>query len=123
MSASRIKHISPILAAASVEETVSFYGEVLGFQVVLQSADYGIVEKDGCTIHFTKAHDESVMEAVRGHAEIYIEVEDIQEIWLRVQPFRDRYKITELAERPYGMTEFHVIDPNDCLIFVGQETR
>lgn len=121
-SESRIRQISPMLAVADMEETLAFYAEVLGFNVVLRDPDYSIVEKDGTTIHFTKAADDSVMQAVRGHASIYIEVEDIQPLWQRVQPYRNRYKITEPSVRSYGMTEFHVNDPNDCLIFVGQET-
>ncbi len=121
-SESRIRQISPILAVADMEVILAFYAEVLGFNVVLREPDYSIVEKDGTTIHFTKAADDSVMQAVRGHASIYIEVDDIQPLWQRVQPYRDRYKITEPSVRSYGMTEFHVNDPNDCLIFVGQET-
>lgn len=120
---SRIKQISPMLAVADMDETVNFYLTVLGFTAFMQSADYSIVERDGATIHFMKAADESVMTAVRGHTEIYIEVDDISELWQRVQPFRGKYKITELSARPYGMTEFHIADPNDCLIFVGQETK
>jgi len=120
---SRIKQISPMLAVADMDETVNFYLTVLGFTAFMQSADYSIVERDGATIHFMKAADESVMTAVRGHTEIYIEVDDISELWRRVQPFRGKYKITELSVRPYGMTEFHIADPNDCLIFVGQETK
>ncbi len=120
---SRIKHISPMLAVADMEETLDFYAEVLGFEVAMKSADYSIVEKDGATIHFMKAADESVMTAVRGHAEIYIEVADIGPFWEHVQAFKGKHKMTELMERPYGMTEFHVNDPNDCLVFVGQETK
>lgn len=112
-----------MLAAADLEETLAFYTEVLGFTVGMKSEEYAIVVKDGATIHFMKAADESVMAAVRGHAEIYLEVEDIQPLWAHVQTFRGRFKMTELSDRPYGMTEFHLSDPNDCLVFVGQETR
>lgn len=121
-SESRIRHISPMLAVADMDMTLAFYAEVLDFDLVLSNPDYSIVEKDGATIHFTKAADDSVMQAVRGHASIYIEVNDIQTLWQRVQPYRDRYKMTEPSVRSYGMTEFHVNDPNDCLIFIGQET-
>ena len=112
-----------MLAVADMAETLGFYETVLGFSIVMKSDDYSIVEKDGATVHFMKAADESVMQAVRGHTEIYIEVDDITGLWEHVQPFRGQYKITELSVRPYGMTEFHIADPNDCLIFVGQETR
>ncbi|WP_166442533.1 VOC family protein [Phragmitibacter flavus] len=120
---SKVKVISPMLAVADMDETLDFYASVLGFTVCMRSAQYSIIEKDGATVHFMKADDESVMKAVRGHTEIYIEVDDIGPLWQHVQAYRGQYKITELSERDYGMTEFHINDPNDCLIFVGQETR
>jgi hypothetical protein len=39
-----------------------------------------------------------------------------------VKTFKDRYRIRDLFEREYGMTEFHVSDPNGCLVFVGEPT-
>jgi hypothetical protein len=57
---------------------------------------------------------------VRGHTEIYIEVSCIHLLWEHVKSFKNRYKIKDLFDRDYGMTEFHISDPNDCLIFVGE---
>ena len=105
-----------------MEETVAFYQTVLGFTPTTQSAEYSIVERDGQTVHFMKAASEEVMKCVRGHTEIYIEVRDIHSLWEHVKSFRDRYKIRDLFDREYGMTEFHIGDPNECLIFVGEPT-
>ena len=116
----QVKRISPMLAVANMDETVGFYCDVLGFSVVKRFPQYAIVERDGATIHFMPAADESVLQAVRGHTEIYIEVDDIATLWAHVQQFRDRYPIRDLVDQPYGMTEFHIGDPNDCLVFVGQ---
>ena len=111
-----------MLAVANMEETIAFYQNVLGFIPTLKSPEYAIVERDGQTIHFMKAASEEVMECVRGHAEIYIEVVGIHSLWEHVKAFKDRYKIKELFEREYGMTEFHIGDPNECLVFVGEPT-
>lgn len=117
-----VKKISPMLAVADMQETLDFYATVLGFTVAMQSPEYAIAARDGCTIHFVKAADETVLAAVRGHTEIYIEVTDIESLWQHVKTFRGQYRIRDLSVRPYGMTEFHIDDPNGCLIFVGQET-
>lgn len=119
---STIKRISPILAVDDMEETVRFYRDVLCFEVTMESADYSIVSRHGATVHLTKAADDNVMDCVRGHAEIYIEVEDLTELWKHVEPMKERYKIRGLIEQPYGMTEFHIEDPNECLVYVGQPT-
>ena len=111
-----------MLAVADMEETVRFYQEVLGFVPVRKSPGYTILERDGQTLHLQKAASEEVLRAVRGHAEIYIEVSGVGALWEHAQAFRDRYRITDLLERDYGMTEFHLGDPNDCLVFVGEPT-
>jgi catechol 2,3-dioxygenase-like lactoylglutathione lyase family enzyme len=118
-----IKRISPMLAVADMDETLDFYTTVLGFSVAMKSPDYAILECSGATIHFMKAAGESVLQAVRGHTEIYIEVDDIAPIWTHVQTFKAKYKIRDLFDQPYGMTEFHIGDPNGCLVFVGQKTK
>lgn len=117
------KKISPMLAAADMEETLAFYHDVLGFKPMMKSAEYAIVERDGQTIHFMKAASEEVMRCVRGHTEIYIEVADLRALWEHVKTFKDRYRIRDLFDRDYGMTEFHIEDPNGCLVFVGEPTQ
>ncbi len=114
------KRISPMLAAANMEETLAFYQDVLGFTPRMKSPGYLIVERDGQTIHFQKAASEEVMNCVRGHAEIYIEVSGIHSLWEHVKTFKNRYRIRDLFDQEYGMTEFHIADPNDCLVFVGE---
>jgi len=112
-----------MLAVADMQGTISFYGDVLGFRATMTSAEYSIIERDGQTIHLMKAADEHVMECVRGHTDIYIEVSDIHSLWNHVKTFKDQYKIRDLFDQVYGMTEFHIGDPNECLVFVGEPTR
>jgi len=121
-SVSIAKRISPMLAAANMQETLSFYQSVLGFTPTTTSPEYSIVERDGQTVHFMKAASEEVMECVRGHTEIYIEVSGINALWEHVKSFKGHYRIRDLFDREYGMTEFHIEDPNECLLFVGEPT-
>ena len=111
-----------MLAVEDMDKTLEFYRSVLGFTVMRSSPAYSIVERDGQTIHFMKAAWEEVLKCVRGHTEIYIEVSDIGSLWKHVEAFKGQYRIRDLFERPYGMTEFHISDPNECLVFVGQKT-
>lgn len=105
-----------------MEETIAFYREVLGFVVTVESPGYSVVSRDGATIHLVKAASEAVMTSVRGHTEIYIEVNDIEALWKHVEPMRGKYRVRGLIDQPYGMTEFHIGYPNECLVFVGQPT-
>jgi catechol 2,3-dioxygenase-like lactoylglutathione lyase family enzyme len=116
------KRISPMLAVADMDETIAFYRDVLGFTPIIKSLEYSVVQRDGQTIHFQKAASDQVMQCVRGHTEIYLEVSNIHPLWEQVKTLKDRYLIRDLFHRDYGMTEFHISDPNDCLIFVGEPT-
>ena len=122
-SATIVKRISPMLAVADMDETIRFYEDALGFKAVKTSPEYSIVERDGQTIHFQKAASEEVMKWVCGRTEIYIEVSGIDSLWEHVKNFKNRYRVRDLFVREYGMTEFHVEDPNGCLVFVGEPTR
>jgi catechol 2,3-dioxygenase-like lactoylglutathione lyase family enzyme len=116
------KRISPMMAVANMDETIQFYQSVLGFKAVKTLPEYSIVERDGQSIHFQKAASEEVMKCVRGHTEIYIEVSGIDLLWEHVKNFKNRYRVRDLFVREYGMTEFHIEDPNGCLVFVGEPT-
>lgn len=118
----KVKRISPMLATDNMDGTLSFYEKVLRFQATLKSPEYSVIERDGQTVHFQNAASEEVMNAMRKHTEIYIEVTDIKALWEQVKAFKDQHKIRDLFARDYGMTEFHIIDPNGILIFVGQPT-
>jgi catechol 2,3-dioxygenase-like lactoylglutathione lyase family enzyme len=111
-----------MLAVADMEETLAFYRDVLGFTLTMNSPEYSIVERDSQTIHFQKAASPEVMQCVRGHTEIYLEVSNIHPLWEHAKTFKDRFRIRDLFDRDYGMTEFHISDPNDCIIFVGEPT-
>jgi catechol 2,3-dioxygenase-like lactoylglutathione lyase family enzyme len=117
------KKISPMLAAADMERTLAFYHDMLGFKPVMKSPEYSIVARDGQTIHFMKAASEEVLRCIRGHTEIYIEVSNIDSLFEHVKTFKDRYRVRDLFEREYGMTEFHIEDPNGCLVFIGEPTH
>ena len=123
MAVTTAKRISPMLAVSDIDETLVFYRDVLGFLPTMKSEGYLIMERDGQTVHFQKAASEEVMKCVRGHAEIYIEVSDIEPLWQHVKTYKGRYRIRDLFDQPYGMTEFHIQDPNECLVFVGTPNR
>ncbi len=118
----RARRISPKLVTDNMPATVVFYRDVLGFTAVMNSPEYTILERDGQTIHFGNAASGEIMNRFRNHTEIYIEVSGIHALWEHARVFRDRYHMRDLFDQPYGMTEFHISDPNGCLVFVGQPT-
>ncbi|MEP6667511.1 MAG: VOC family protein [Chthoniobacter sp.] len=113
------KALSPILPVAEMAVTVAFYQEVLGFEAVRPAENYTILRRGGVSLHLTTAAP-GVLERARGHLSIYLRVEKIESLWAHMAQFKDRYKVRDLFDRDYGMREFHIIDPDGCLVFVGQ---
>lgn len=117
------RNISPMLAVADMERAVAFYCEVLGFNTFMHSPGYSIMERDGRLIHLKLAWAPAeVMATVRLHTELYLEVSGIHALWDHVRTYKDRYQIRDLFVRDYGMTEFHIRDVDNFLIFVGEVT-
>lgn len=114
------KFLSPILPVADMQRSLRFYTEVLDFTPGLQSDTYSIVTRGGASLHLTLAADDTVLERTRGHMSIYLEVTGIDSLWPHVSQFKDSYKTRDLFDRDYGMREFHILDPDGCLIFVGE---
>ena len=119
----KAKYISPMLAVGDMERAIAFYREVLGFKLVRHSPGYSIIERDDRLIHLKLAWaPDEVMATVRLHTEIYLEVSGIHALWEHVKQFKDRYQIRDIFDRKYGMTEFHIRDADNFLIFVGEVT-
>jgi len=116
---SSAKCLSPILPVAEMAVTAAFYIDVLGFEAVRETEHYTILRRGGASLHLTQAAP-GVLEKVRGQMSIYLQVEQIESLWAHVSSFKGRYQIRDLFDRDYGMREFHIIDPDGCLVFVGQ---
>ena len=109
-----------MLATANMEETILFNQSVLGSRPSMKSPEYLIVERDGQTIHFQRAASEEVMKCSASIPRYTLRYSGIHALGEHVKTFKNRYRIRDLFDRDYGMTEFHIGDPNGCLVFVGE---
>ena len=106
----------PVLASLSIDETLNFYSQRLGFEPLQHEADYAIVQREGAELHFWLCPERRIAE----HTSCYIRVESTQALYeeflgkgLNVQP---------PTEREWGMKELYVIDPHGNLLKFGQPT-
>jgi catechol 2,3-dioxygenase-like lactoylglutathione lyase family enzyme len=114
--------VAPILPARDFETTARFY-ERLGFAVVSQYQPpdaYLIMRRGGVELHFFPHFD---LEPAASYAGCYIRVGDV-EAWFAAAQALDLPKagiprIVPLRDRPWGMREFAVIDPNGSLLRIG----
>ena len=109
-------------AVADMNETIAFYQKLLGFAATMKSSEYSMISRDGQTTHFMNGRTRGRHELRMGHSEIYIEVSGIHALWKHGKTLNDRFRVRELFERDCAITEFHIGDPNECLLFAGEPT-
>lgn len=114
-----------IVPVRDVVATVDFYADVLGFERRLISEDesFAIVVHGEAAVHFVATDDEKALEATANNISIYLWVRQLDALYAELGP-----KLAALGEdrvrppfdQPYGMREFHVKDPDGCLLLFGE---
>ncbi|MFP9113311.1 VOC family protein [Flavobacterium sp. RHBU_3] len=112
---------APILAVTDVQETVNYYIEKLGFELIatlLQPPVYGMVQRNGFQVHFGKTEVHTPNSKHRNDLPDFI-------LWIpEIDAFYNEIKqrgatiITEIALRPYGSREFTIEDNNGYRILI-----
>jgi catechol 2,3-dioxygenase-like lactoylglutathione lyase family enzyme len=114
--------VAPILPSRNFERTATFYG-TLGFDVVSQYREpdaYLIMRRGMVELHFFPFPD---FDPARSYAGCYSRVPDV-DAWFAAASRADLPgagipRLTALAEKPWGMREFALIDPDGSLIRIG----
>ena len=115
-----VQVVIPVLPTKDLERTHKFYCDVLGFLEPWGFGDppqYGGVRADlqqMPAIHFT-------VDSERGPAEAFVIMEDVDTYYEQVKAAGAEF-IFELGQRPYGMRDFMVADPDGNRLSFGTPT-
>lgn len=105
----------PMLASLSLNETVDFYVNQLGFTALAVLHDYAIVGRDGAEIHFYGCQDRHIAE----NTACYVRTACTQALY---EEFKGRgVSLEPPALKPWGMKELYVIDPHGNLLKFGEQ--
>ena len=111
----RAKYVSPMIPSFNIDETVSFFINLLDFKVRRDDKTYVILYKDNSTVHILRAGSDI------GEMEFYFEVDDIEKVWDNMKGKLDAIKFKAPFDQEYGMREVHIIIPETkMLMFIGQ---
>ncbi|HET7003302.1 MAG TPA: VOC family protein [Puia sp.] len=114
----KAKYLSPMIPSFDMEKTVSFFKDLLGFNISMDVKTYVILSKDNLTIHILPAGSDI------GEMEFYLEVDNIDLLWNSIKDKLNGIKFKEPFDREYGMREVHIIIPETkTLMFIGQVMR
>jgi catechol 2,3-dioxygenase-like lactoylglutathione lyase family enzyme len=112
----------PILPSRSISKTTEFYKR-FGFQGGAHSfnSDYAILLRGDIELHFF-AHKELVPS--ESFAGCYLRVLDVESIYsafsVTVLPREGIPRMGTLEDKPWGLREFAIVDPDGNLLRIGQ---
>lgn len=111
-------YISPMIPSYNIKRTTNFFKDILDFIAVVDTETYVILHKDNFTIHILPAGQEI------GQMEFYMEVADINNLWISIKDKLTGLKVREPFNQEYGMREIHIgVPETKTLIFIGQELK
>lgn len=115
-----------IVPVSNIEQTARFYEDVLGFQVHFMSSDkvFAIIKRERAVIHFLKADDASALQATASNISIYIWINGLERLYRRLEPKLSKLpegRVRAPLDQDYGVREFHVKDPDGCLLFFAED--
>jgi catechol 2,3-dioxygenase-like lactoylglutathione lyase family enzyme len=105
---------APVLQVLDVAATVSYYKNVLGFVSDFGDENYAVVWRDNSAIHFMKGNG-----APRG-VHLFQWVRDVDSFYSEISK-RGAEIYVEPGDRPYGVRDFSVRDPNGVSVIFGQD--
>lgn len=112
----KARHLSPMIPSFDITRTVSFFIDLLGFEILRDDKTYFILQKDNLTIHILRAGKDI------GEMELYFEVDDLQLLWNSIKDNLDGIIFKEPFDQIYGMREIHLVIPKTkTLLFIGQQ--
>jgi catechol 2,3-dioxygenase-like lactoylglutathione lyase family enzyme len=111
----------PILPSRSLADTLAFYRR-LGFEGRIHShGDYAILMRESVELHFFTDPELSPAESSAG---CYIRVSDATSVYralsLAELPRKGIPRQDVLEDKPWGMREFAIVDPDGNLLRIGQ---
>jgi catechol 2,3-dioxygenase-like lactoylglutathione lyase family enzyme len=105
----------PVLPAGDWEESVAFWRK-LGFEVEGPHHDYARARRGDLEVHL---YADTGIECFTNHSACYLRVQDAAALRAEWQA-AGVLPLAAVEDKPWGMREFHVVDPAGNLVRVGQ---
>ena|SRR5258708_40259587 len=101
-----LTRIAPEIPVSDLRESVEYYEQKLGFQLVMQmpSGDYAIVERDGIAIHLFEDNSRRL-----SPVGVHIFTPDLEDLYAEVQR-RGASVSQPILRKPWGNRDFRVND-------------
>ncbi|MBT3345571.1 MAG: hypothetical protein HN712_10350 [Gemmatimonadetes bacterium] len=118
-----VKALVPQLRTTDLEGAITFYTQVLGFDLAFRYEDFYAGVSAGEFVLHLKLSDtaDPSIRFVRGkHLHLHITIDDLDAMFERVKT-SDVTIVEEMTERPWGLREFVIEDLDGHTIYFAQE--
>ena len=105
----------PVLPAGDWAESIAFWSK-LGFEVNGPDHDYVVARRGDLEVHL---YADTGIECFTNNSSCYLRVEDAAALRAEWQE-AGVVPLAAVEDKPWGMREFHVVDPAGNLVRVGQ---
>ncbi len=120
-----ILNAATIVPVRDVAATLEFYEDVLGFERKLLAEDgsFGIAECGEAAVEFIATDDAGALKATATNIALTIRVRGLDALYAALKPQLNTLpegRVRPPFGQPYGVREFHVKDPDGCLLFFAE---
>ena len=115
----KLEKICPVLAVKSIDDTILFYRNLLGFECVSRVEGWADLRKDNVELMISLPNAHEPFEKPTLTGSIYFNTSDVDTLWDEI---KDKANIVYPIENFfYGMREFAIHDNNGYILQFGQE--
>ncbi|MEM6566421.1 MAG: VOC family protein [Pseudomonadota bacterium] len=117
---SYVTQITAFVMTHDLNASVSFFETVLEFKCGLRQENYAFMSLPGGALRLIEVDQDCDI----GEQMIYFDTDNVDGLYIKLRPQLDRLpegRVRAPFDQPYNMREFHVKDPDNCLLLFGME--
>ncbi len=122
----RILQLTPFVLCSSLQNQIDFYCDRLGFSCGFRQDNYAFLSRRPVAIRLLECPPRDDCKLLGEEQSFYIDVEGVDALYDSLKPRLEDLpdgRVRPPFDQPYQQREFHVIDEDGTLIFLGEDIR
>jgi uncharacterized glyoxalase superfamily protein PhnB len=115
----KLENVKPVLVVNDMDETIRFYGDILGFECVNRIEGWAALRKDAVEVMISLPNAHEPFERPTLTGSLYFSSDDVDALWEKIKG--KATVVYPIENFYYGMREFAIRDNNGYILQFGQE--